>query len=391
MLARRRPPLALLLGGYTAVLAWLTVTWNIGGLLNLVSWMPAYVPLVLLAAQGLAILWAALWSWSAQAWPGLGHDKRSAPPAPELPSPPLQASAGVAHDERSLRPAPGLTGRLLQALAGGLVALAIAGGGLYLGRAHFQPPPETLDDFRQDLFQGHQARRLADALAALPPNATVVADWDQATPLWYGEFVDHINPGVAISYPASTLPAVLTRPHGPVFLSTATFRPQTTTLSAAGPFVEVLDQPRTTLPDGVIPLGGAFGDEIQLAAMTPPAQPEYGVLPITLYWRALRRPNADYHVSVRLMPSPDRVAAQRDEAAPVLGLSPTSTWQPGQVTADYYELDLHPLRDAAYELAVVVYQPLPNDAFRNLTYKGADRALMGTLTLAGSRVTFKPA
>ncbi|HEY8692200.1 MAG TPA: DUF2723 domain-containing protein, partial [Chloroflexota bacterium] len=57
-LGMRRSPLALLLAGYTAVLAWLTVIWNISGQLNLVYLMPAYVPIALMAAAGAAALLA---------------------------------------------------------------------------------------------------------------------------------------------------------------------------------------------------------------------------------------------------------------------------------------------------------------------------------------------
>ena len=335
-LALRRPALALMLASYTAVLLWLTVIWNIGGELNLVYIMPAYVPIALMAAAGVAAL-------------------------PRF---------------------------RLSSVLEGVLALAVAAGGVYAGRGHLQPAPEALDDFRQDLFQGHQARRLANALAALPPDATVVADWDQATPIWYAQLVDGINPGVGISYPASTLPNVLARARGPVFLATATFRPPAGSVSAAGPYVEVLRQPRDSTPAGALPIDGAFGDEIELAAMAPLGQPEYGILPVTLYWKALRQPAADYHVSLRLMASADRVAVQRDEAAPVLGLSPTSSWAPGQVTADYYELDLREVPDGTYDLAVVLYQPLPNGEFRNLSYAGSDRAVLGRLVLSGGRISF---
>jgi len=344
VLLRRRFALAVLMGGYCLVLGWLVVFWDIHAQdeLNLVYLMPAYIPLGLFAAAGLF------------------------PP-------------GAARPRRAM-------------LAGqAALVLAVAGSGLYMGRSHFQPPPETLDDFRQNLFEGYQARRLADDLALLPPNASVAADWDQATPLWYAELVDGINKSVAISYPASTLPAVLARAPGPVYLATGAYHPPAGLfLTAAGPYVQVLRQPPRALPDDMLPLGGTFGGEIRLAGLAPLAQPRYGVLPVTLYWQALAKPVADYHVSVRLMPSPNRVAAQRDEAAPVLGLSPTSSWLPGQVTADYYELDLRSLPDATYDLVVVLYQALPGGGFRNLSYDGADRAVVGKLALAGGRISFAP-
>ena len=355
-LAVRRPALALLLGGYTAVLGWLTVEWNIGGQLNLVYLMPAYVPLGLMAAAGAALLLKRL------------------------------GTEATATADALARGAPG-RGAVSLAVGAGLAA-AVAAGGLYLGHDHFRPPPEMLDDFRQDLFQGHQARRLADALGNLPSDAAVVGDWDQATPLWYAQLVDGINPGASISYPASTLPSVLAHARGPVFLATASFHPAPgEAVTAVGPYVEILRQPLTTIPPTASSVGGSFGDDIELAAIAPLQQPEYGVLPVTLYWKALRRPAADYHVSVRLMPSPDRIVAQRDEAAPVLGLSPTSTWRPGQVTADYYELDVRGLTDGSYDLAVVVYQTLPGGAFRNLPFRGADRAIVRSINLSGGHVS----
>lgn len=342
VLAARRPALTLLLAGYTVVLAWLTVFWNVGGQLNLVYLMPAYVPIALFAAAGLF--------------------------PPGGPKPRLGTTIGQA-----------------------VLVAAVGAGGLYAGRVHFQPPAEVLDDFRQNLFEGHQARRLADALAILPPNGVVVADWDQATPLWYAQLVDGVNQSIAISYPASTLPDVLAKPSRPVFLATSTFHPPARmAVTAAGPYVQVLREPATSLPADVVILGGVFSQDVQLAGMAPFSQPGYGVLPITLYWRALRTPPADYHVSVRLVDAAGHVATQRDEAAPVLGLAPTSSWIAGQVTADYYELDLRALPVGAYDLAVVLYEPLPSGGFHNLEYDGAGQAMLGRLTLSADGTRFRP-
>lgn len=334
-LAPKRPSVAVVLAGYAAILSFFTLEWHLGDALNLVYLMPAYVPIALLAGTGMALA---------------------------------------------------ARGRLTVQL---VLLAGIAAGGLYVNRARFQPTPETLDDFRQELFQGHQARRLADAFGTLPPDATVVGNWDQASVFWYAQFVDHLNPGAAISYPATTLPDILASAPGPVYLATATERPPTGTVTAAGPFAQVLPRAAMAPPDGILPLGGDFGGEVQLAGMAPMSRPSFGVLAVSLYWKALRPPSADYHVSVRLTSS-GRVVAQRDEAAPVLGLSPTSSWTPGQVTGDYYELDLRSLPDGIYDLAVVLYQPLPNGGFRNLTYAGADQAIAGRLALSAGGVSFTP-
>ncbi|MBV9119731.1 MAG: hypothetical protein JOZ39_03405 [Chloroflexi bacterium] len=331
LILRRRPE-ALLLGGYGLVMALFTLEWNVGSDLNLVYLMPAYVPVALLASSGIA--------WLCEAF----------------------------------------RGRTAQTV-GTLLLAAIAALAAYQDRGKLSPAPETLDDFRQQLFSGHQARRLASAFASLPPNATVVGDWDQATVFWYAQFVDRSNQTAAIVYPATKLQNAYGAAHGPVFLATSSVRPPTNvTVSAWGPLVQLGASPVAPPGPGIC----TFEGQIELAGIGPLPAPSYGVQPVTLQWRAVRRPDADYHVSVRLMPSPSVVATQRDEAAPVLGLSPPSTWQPGQVTADYYELDERGLPAGAYDLAVVLYQPLPNGGFRNLSCDGQERAIATRVNLPGS-------
>ncbi len=339
-LVRNEPRVLLMLAGFTLVIAWFTLQWNIGYELNAVYFMAAYVPLALLAASGAAQ---------------------------------VERLAGRRKPER-------------QAIGAACIAV-VAVAGLVVDRGKFQPP-EVLDNIRQELFAGHQARRLADAMKTLPANATIVCDWDQATVFWYAQFIDGINRSVAISYPTATLPATLAEARGPVFLATAAVQPETSNLTAAGPFVEVMRAPTTQLPDGLVPAGGSFGDEIQLAGVGPISSPGFGVLPVTLYFRALKAPAADYSISVRLMSSPDKVAAQNDQGSPVLGLSPTSHWVTGQVTADYHELDIRDLPDGSYDLAVVLYQALPGGKFRNLPYGGSDRAVLGQVTISGGAVRF---
>jgi hypothetical protein len=239
------------------------------------------------------------------------------------------------------------------------IAFIVAVLGLSTGWDRFQTPSSVLGNVRLNLFQGHQGDRLEDAFAALPSDSTVVADWDQATVFWYAQFVDGKNRSVRISYPTSTLPNAVTQSVGPVFLATATTDPATSNVTMVGPFVQVLTKPNVALPPGLVTVGCVYDGQIELVGIEPLSQPKYGVLPVTLYWKALRPPTADYSVSVRLMPTSNRIAVQSDEASPVLGLSPTSHWITGQVTADYYELDLSRLSFGEYDLVVVVYQPLP--------------------------------
>ncbi len=82
-----------------------------------------------------------------------------------------------------------------------------------------------------------------------------------------------------------------------------------------------------------------------------------GVLPVTLYWRALGRMDADYAVSVRLVDEAGRRWAQRD-GQPVFSLLPTGQWRPGTFVRDEYRLDLPPdVPPGDYRLQVVVYSP----------------------------------
>ncbi|MHB8620493.1 MAG: protein O-mannosyl-transferase family [Chloroflexota bacterium] len=338
-LARWRPRPLLPLGGYLVAIAFFTLKWNIGQALNLVYFMPAYVPLALLAAAGVQAVAVAA--------------KRVARPSalPKLVSP---------------------------GLAVALLALGVAAN-----RQKLAPPREKLGPFRQDLFSGHRGLRLAGALATVPPRSTIVANWDQATVFWYAELVDHLNPTVAVSYPATTLEPTLRAAHGPVFLATATYHPAGLYLTSHGPLVRVRRTPPTRLPAALVPVKADCDGQIELAGIAPLAPPSYGILPITVYWKALERPAANYSVSVRLMAGASRVATQDDQAAPVLGLSPTGRWVPGEVVADYHELDLRGLKPGPYELAAVLYQVLPAGGFRNLICAGSPLVPIQPIRIAG--------
>ncbi|MCX7680619.1 MAG: glycosyltransferase family 39 protein [Anaerolineae bacterium] len=77
---------------------------------------------------------------------------------------------------------------------------------------------------------------------------------------------------------------------------------------------------------------------------------------LILYWKALRAMDTDYTISVQVIDSMWRKAAQRD-GWPVDGTAPTSTWRPGQPITDPYALAV--ATDAppgVYEVRVVVYQ-----------------------------------
>ncbi len=88
-------------------------------------------------------------------------------------------------------------------------------------------------------------------------------------------------------------------------------------------------------------------------------------LHVTLYWLALSPMEEDYTVFTHLLLPPDQVWAQEDDQ-PQDGQSPTSTWQPGQIIEDHYQLTL-PVEArfgvpvGVYEIEVGLYSPATGD------------------------------
>lgn len=124
-----------------------------------------------------------------------------------------------------------------------------------------------------------------------------------------------------------------------------------------------------------------FGDELQLAEVQ-----QYGmnaapgtVLPLTLYWRTLKRPAKDYTVFVQLLDAAGHRVAGRD-MAPVGGTARTSKWPPkGQPIADPVGLYVpDELAAGEYRLVVGLY-----DAMREGTPRLPVRRLDGVAGEAG--------
>jgi len=90
---------------------------------------------------------------------------------------------------------------------------------------------------------------------------------------------------------------------------------------------------------------------------------------ITLYWRALRRPDRDYSVFVQasdeaVIDSPDDIVAQADTRAPVHGWYPTTLWSPGEIVRDDH-LIAPPIDRAAQYVAVGLYTQDAAGQFQN--------------------------
>ncbi|MBM4464943.1 MAG: hypothetical protein FJ014_05155 [Chloroflexi bacterium] len=108
---------------------------------------------------------------------------------------------------------------------------------------------------------------------------------------------------------------------------------------------------------------------------------------LTLYWRALAETKEDYVVFAHLLRGQDQIWARAD-SQPLDGAAPTSTWQPGWIIEDRYELttelDAPP---GIYEIEVGLYLP---QAGKRLSILSPDGRLVGDrLLLSKVRVKFK--
>ena len=131
-----------------------------------------------------------------------------------------------------------------------------------------------------------------------------------------------------------------------------------------------------------------LGDEVRLLGYdVPQASWRPGDdIPVRLYWLALAAPAGDYHVFLHLVAEDGATRVAQTDAAPVLGFSPTSRWEPGEVIVD--EQVLHVDAGALpghYLLLAGMYRP---ETAANLTVSGTDHVLPGDrLVLAPIEVT----
>jgi hypothetical protein len=242
----------------------------------------------------------------------------------------------------------------------------------------------VLDVWRQAIKQGEMGNRMGEAIAAVEPDAVIVGDWEQVTPLWYFQQVEGWRPDVQIVYPverladaaASGRPLYLTRNYLGLADQWHPF--------AVGPLIALHPEPVYDLPTDALPLNIQLGDSFELAGYVY-GQTDYhpaAVVPLTLYWRASRLPAHDYSVSLRLLDEAGTEVYQVDSQNPVLGTYPTSQWSAGEVVGDYYEIQLPPdLPPGTYRWGVILYRALPDGGWENLKVAstGAEMAVGGTL------------
>ncbi len=107
------------------------------------------------------------------------------------------------------------------------------------------------------------------------------------------------------------------------------------------------------------PLAGEFGSEARLLGYNLRPQPAAGgqSLIITLYWQALATPPAGRFVYLRLVDEQGHIWARAD-SPPVMGLWPSTRWQPDMLIEDAHELPIPPgTPPGNYRLEVGLYDP----------------------------------
>jgi len=116
----------------------------------------------------------------------------------------------------------------------------------------------------------------------------------------------------------------------------------------------------------------------------PEAQPG-DVIYLTLYWQARQEMDEDYTVFTHLIGTEGRIWAQKDDQ-PRGGNYPTSSWEPGQVVKDRYEMTLSSDTPAGeYQIELGLYLASTGDRLPILDDAGQvrdNRVLLGTMRVS---------
>ena len=228
---------------------------------------------------------------------------------------------------------------------------------------------QPLDLWRETLKTGDMGARLVAGMHSLPENATLAADWEQVTILWYYQQVEGIRPDLEIFYPVERYTDYLDE--RPVCLARHIPVDEMWHPTNIGALTCLQGEPNFTLPDEAQPVGTKLYTSdgtpaLELAAFQA-NQSSYAAgthAPLTIYWRALTDLNADYSISLQVLDENWDPVWSRDIQSPVMGMYPTSRWTEGEIVGDYHEIDItRTMPPGRYLWTVVVYRPLPDRNF----------------------------
>jgi hypothetical protein len=235
--------------------------------------------------------------------------------------------------------------------------------------------------WRTTLKAGDMGDRLASGMDLLPPNAVLIADWEQVTIFWYYQKVENRRTDIEIVYPieklrdyensdrpicvsrtiniaeVSSLPMEAWHPTSYDALTCLNRAPQFELLPRMTPIGRSLSIHDTQQPQ--IELAGYWIKETNFAVGR--------WMPMVLSWRALADLDENYSISLRVLDENWNLIAQWDTQFPVTGMYPTSYWSEGEVVQDYHELDIPlDMKAGRYLWGVVVYRIRPDGLFENL-------------------------
>jgi mannosyltransferase len=101
-------------------------------------------------------------------------------------------------------------------------------------------------------------------------------------------------------------------------------------------------------------------------------------IPVRLYWWAAQAPQANYKLFLHLAELDDTGKVAQLDTEPMMGFSPTTRWEAGELVVDELRLPLDArIRPGRYRLLVGVYHP---ETVQNLA------VLEGAEVLPGDRV-----
>ena len=212
----------------------------------------------------------------------------------------------------------------------------------------------------------------------LPQGAAILADSEKIAPLYYLQRVEGIRPDldiIVMGDEAGYRQQLETRlaQGQPIYL--ARYLPGLEGrfhLRSLGPLVEVGMTPLTQPPPIERPLSTGFGQSIRLLGydadsltIEPPNH-----LRLTLFWQAMSKIDANYHVRLRLVTvrqgSPQsesgHVWLEEEGRHPVNDYYPTVAWHPGEIVPDFHELAIsNAMPPGMYRLEVGLFPPFSQE------------------------------
>jgi len=233
----------------------------------------------------------------------------------------------------------------LQVLQHGAWAAALIWGMLSLlplGLAWTNAPLVDRSETGQELYRwGKYVMNLP-----MPAGSAILADSEKIAPLYYIKRIEQVRPDVEtlVLGDEGLYRAELDRRVAagqPVYL--ARYLPGLAGpyhLHSLGPLVRVMPRPIMSPPPMQRKLEGANwgGNKVALLGLDVEQGQDGVAWRITLYWQARARLDDNYHVRLRWVGPDDQVWWQDHGAHPVNGYSPTATWQPDEIVADYHEI-----------------------------------------------------